>query len=618
MAGVVQGAGLGFKTGPQSAVNSIMANGNATHGSFYLTNDTHRLYIGNSDGSLSAVNEGVNVIPNVSYLPGGTNGTPSTMTDSDWDAMAGQFYYLTDSNILCVCSKRQWVQINPDTYLKATSGAVTVTQSQPDSNGHRTYTVTTTVQDDSLNPAYQPHTASGNFKIKTGNNITIDYDSTLNQLTLNGSDGAVYSFTGATNSGVNDAVDLILTNVNDSSDVQIVTFKKGNGGVYPTWNSNDRAIVLNGGGLAGGSFLVSETNGAVTLTVRDGNLNPLSTTITPEIKIGGTAATETAVTPTYNSTTGRLTWDLDVYTKDEVDSVLSGRLQSFEAMYFAGTIGGTTTPTSISGLTSLNNIRSGATFKFIEEISGTDAGTGFLSADNIEGWKSSGAAIGDMLIITFTPNTDTGLLDWTQIPADAKATFIPSGDDTDTYYQPIFGGTGNETNTLKFKRSGNLAPIHKAIFNGGTNITVSESTEVGSGQQGGYNKTLTIAHDTITTTNSTGTAVTQASTNYNPSFTAITGLTLNNGHITDYETSTLQLWTNSLSQVTNVASAEATAGTTSSVKLSTTYKHANMAQAAKNDWKLTSNTLNISAFTAGNDTTTADIRVDMVWGEFHI
>ena len=65
---VQSGAVLGFKVGTQARVNELIAagaNAGAAHGTFYLAQDTHRLYIGNEDTSLSPVNEGITTVASI-------------------------------------------------------------------------------------------------------------------------------------------------------------------------------------------------------------------------------------------------------------------------------------------------------------------------------------------------------------------------------------------------------------------------------------------------------------------------------------------------------------------------------------------------------------------------
>lgn len=109
-------ANVGFRQGPQSNVDTIISNGRgAINGSFYLTNDSHRLYIGAESESmpgeytLYAVNEGVE---NVKTL--------TDLTSRNWDAdakkaAAGRFYYIEDRNVLAIFNGKDFIQINVDT-----------------------------------------------------------------------------------------------------------------------------------------------------------------------------------------------------------------------------------------------------------------------------------------------------------------------------------------------------------------------------------------------------------------------------------------------------------------------------------------------------------------------
>ena len=109
---------VGFKLGLQSTVDTLLAKGSnagAIPGSFYLTSDTNRLYIANSDTSLSPVNEGVTTVTKISDLP--------VVSSSNAAAYVGRFYYVSGTtdepvNILCVYNGKGWAQINTDTYVK--------------------------------------------------------------------------------------------------------------------------------------------------------------------------------------------------------------------------------------------------------------------------------------------------------------------------------------------------------------------------------------------------------------------------------------------------------------------------------------------------------------------
>jgi DNA-binding beta-propeller fold protein YncE len=95
-------ANVFFKRGLQ---NALPATG--TNGAFYLTTDTNRLYVCNSDnGPLVELNQSINTVTKMSDLPAGTSA-----------AAKGQYYYITELNALAYHNGTEWVQINPDTKL---------------------------------------------------------------------------------------------------------------------------------------------------------------------------------------------------------------------------------------------------------------------------------------------------------------------------------------------------------------------------------------------------------------------------------------------------------------------------------------------------------------------
>ena len=93
-------ANVGFLRGSQANLNTLMTGKTGIkEGSFYLTNDTNRLYIGKTGGEVAAVNEGVITVDAVANLPTGSN-------------------RITGSFLLChsrECTLRiQWKQLGTD------------------------------------------------------------------------------------------------------------------------------------------------------------------------------------------------------------------------------------------------------------------------------------------------------------------------------------------------------------------------------------------------------------------------------------------------------------------------------------------------------------------------
>lgn len=78
-------------------------------GAFYLTTDTHQLFVGQGE-EIVPVNEGVVTVADIASLPE--------------SAITGSFYYATKENVLCVFNGQTFVQINPDTDTGATAVAI--------------------------------------------------------------------------------------------------------------------------------------------------------------------------------------------------------------------------------------------------------------------------------------------------------------------------------------------------------------------------------------------------------------------------------------------------------------------------------------------------------------
>lgn len=99
-------ANVSFKRGLQAD----LPNSNIVDGAFYLTTDTNRLYVGGANNKLELLNQSIKF-----YTYDDVFHENSTVPKVE-----GQFYYLSDKNILCTFAKTkthpdgEWVQINPD------------------------------------------------------------------------------------------------------------------------------------------------------------------------------------------------------------------------------------------------------------------------------------------------------------------------------------------------------------------------------------------------------------------------------------------------------------------------------------------------------------------------
>lgn len=117
-------ANVMFKRGTQSSFNNLST---YQDGCFYLTTDSHRLYIGTGDNKANLVSQSVITYPNWASIEALSNSSSSSYAPGL--CSEGQFYYAKAENILCTYSNGKWIQINPDhnddhdTYVKSVSVA---------------------------------------------------------------------------------------------------------------------------------------------------------------------------------------------------------------------------------------------------------------------------------------------------------------------------------------------------------------------------------------------------------------------------------------------------------------------------------------------------------------
>ena len=122
------GTSIKFKSGLQADLNLLIKNGGAEEGTFYLTTDTHKFYVGRKNTTTNIiypeqVSRGVTIVESSGELPATTN-TPSGAIEE------GELYYITESNVLAALRKvknsdpvaYEWVQINPPTGIDSISG----------------------------------------------------------------------------------------------------------------------------------------------------------------------------------------------------------------------------------------------------------------------------------------------------------------------------------------------------------------------------------------------------------------------------------------------------------------------------------------------------------------
>ena len=465
-------ANIMFKRGLQANLPQT-----AVDGSFYLTEDTQRLYVGiGEDNAPVELNRTIRSVESLDAL----NALKGPVGSNANDGVAvGDFYYVAahansvSGNILAYCSavdatgKPTWVQINPDTNTKLATSTTAVTKTAVGSGVTSGVKVATSVQDT------EARTASGDFQIIGSENITVALtaDGKIKISTPDGHDTLYTIKTQANSSKGTILLDSTGTNssINISGETDDVTVTSDDSGniTIGVADMRTKKIAVDAAPSSGNGFDLKVDE----LDVGD---------FDPTIKLGDN--------PAIHFVDGNAT--LPVYTKTEVDTKVSNSLKTFDAMAYKGTV---TAADASTKLASTGNV--GDTYK----------AAGDIKTDSVN------AKTGDLIIATGTD----GAVTWD---------VIPSGDD-----QTITGAATTSGISIS-DQSGTLAEISVVE---GDKINVSNSTS-------GKKTTLTVGHEAITQpTPVAGTGVTQDAKT-SAEFTAITNITEDGyGHVTGITTKKL-------------------------------------------------------------------------------
>ncbi len=496
-------ANIMFKRGLQANLPQT-----AVDGSFYLTEDTQRLYVGIGENKAPVeLNRTIRSVESLTAL----NALKGPVGSNANDGVAvGDFYYVAggansvSGNILAYCSavdatgKPTWVQINPDTNTKLAPSTSAVTKTAVGSGVTGGVKVATSIQDT------EARTASGDFQIIGSENITVALvDGKIKISTPDGSD-TTYEIKTQANSSKgtillnSTGTDSSINIGGKNSDVTVTSDDSGNITIGVA-DMRTKKIAVDAAPSSGNGFDLKVDG----LDVGD---------FDPTIKLGDNAA--------IHFVDGNAT--LPVYTKTEVDTKVSNSLKTFDAMAYKGTV---TQSDASTKLASTGNV--GDTYKAAGDIT----------------TSSVKANTGDLIIAT---------------GADGAVTWdvIPSGDD-----QTITGAATTSGISVS-DQSGTLAEISVVE---GNKIKVSNKTE-------GKKTTLTVGHEAITQpTPVAGPDVTQAEKT-SAEFTAITDITEDGyGHVTGITTKKLTVVDthNDVSGVSAVASGSNNVVTTG-ISVSTT------------------------------------------------
>lgn len=631
---VQSGQVLGFKTGPQSAVDSIIAAGTgAVHGSFYLTQDSHRLYIGNEDGSLSAVNEGVVTVADLTALG---QITPSAADSVGRKARTGQFVYITAENILAVYNGSDWVRIN----LNQNTAIDTFTIAIDSTND----LVQASIHDrDVTGNSSQQHTYDARFKVVGGDGAAVSYGST--NVTINGNTVAVPTITVAADyeiSAVTESnkVKVKLTSNSDSNVSSSFAIESANDSA----NHNNVTITNNNGDIQIASrdtrnssmSITNAQSGGFTIGVTDNFNGTVSQTFAPKIQHG----VSVPVTVDFENGTAVL----NAYTADEIDDLLTG----LNAMTYIGTYapsGNTVPATAIDSITVTGTTAAGNR-EIHASLLGDDVGlhigdTILVNAEMTKDFGDGRGSIvitkGSLLIARGTEGSD-GVI----TPGTLTFDIVESTNNTDTTYH--FTATTNNDGVQLSPTGSNSTSAGSIVFantantdTATNNLIKASVTYVNDGT--GSRASVNIQHTDVTRSDTTGTAVTQNAASPSNSwsgsttFSVVSGVTTNeSGHVTGVETKSVTLNDTATyfpagtgSSVTTTAHngtnnkkvgviANTTTLTNSRNQTSTTTSYA----------AITSQSLTISdddtqkaaASGANADVSASGLNIEMVWGSF--
>lgn len=552
-----------FKQGTQEKFDSLKT---SIPGAFYLTTDTHRLYIGDDAGKQPVpINQGLVKVATQDLLP--------TVEANDEARYSGQFYLIENGNILCIRSQGKWVQINTDTTLS--SFGQTVVKDEENKKVIISSSVTDTAGNED----------SDSFELIEGAGVTITVNGNSIAIASNGAGGAEVKFTVAgsedsktatvTGKTTVTAADGTVTNSESSyalkagDKIKSVVADEAAGSI--TINAETQEVTSIG-------FAVpTEDKEGFILNLAQTSGNDLVSTpkLNPEIKIGKDGE-ETSVKFVDNIA------DLDVYTIAQTDAKVEEEIQkslkAADAMVFKGTVGAGGTVEALPAITEASN---GDTYKVVSELSNLSGITG-----------GSSVKVGDLLIAMGEEDEATGLL------TSGSFVLVPSGNE----YQVV---SKFLTHGIKFTNDAETPDEIGGIqLEEGQNIVLTDK-EVDK------TRVVIIDHETIATTTPDAAASTEyanevGKNGQTKTVTVVTGLTVENGHVTNIATATEEFKNSALETATVVTEANETQARSVDVTLNITDTLGA---------ELTP-VVNIDSETLTLEATAEGLKADLLWGEF--
>ena len=544
-----------FKLGTQAKIDKMIADKTGySVGTFYLTKDSDRLYIGQATG-LKLLNKSVQVVETEAGLE---SLTASWGTDalSHKDDLA----YISGKNILAYFNGTGWTQINPDHNDQLQSVLVNVEDDTKGAKVTTEVTVGSIVKSDAFTV-----TGANGAKVERvdGNNIKVTGD----------------TYTMAVNADKTNDVDIDLTSSLGQAPSKVHLVGGNNVTVSKGTADNTINIAATDTTLSEGVSSIDNT-GKLTIEFSDTAGNNPSTNVTLGAylddgfhAIGG------------NTEETKSQWP--VYTKNQVDD----KFKTLNPMRYRGTLGS-------SGQHDITT-----DFNLVDGLTDVSSGDMFLVSGSAKYGTGKTAKSGDILIASGTENDD-GVFDGTH---PITWNFIPSGDEQalDTQYTFTVDKSTN-TMTIYSSLNGTENNVGKIQLLAGSDITLSTTTNDTPAGGGDKNQLLTtIAHAALFDATKNISKSTANLTQANNTFNAIKNITVNkNGHVTAIETETVN-------PITYTPGPGAVDAIDKGVKFSYSLNAGNEAVTDKNAYfNLTSTTLSVTAASS------ATASVELLWGEF--
>lgn len=478
------GNAVKFKLGTQASLNTLKndpAKGWEV-GTFYLTSDSSRLYIGQAD-ELALLNKSVEIYANLEALR--AKGTVST---------EGDIAYCVNENVLAYYNGTTWNQINPDDDTILT--ALTQVVSSVDKGVKITTNGTNSDPKKAVTGADVTITGAKGVQVTTPSNKAITIT------------GDTYALNVQEHADTTNDIDLVLDSAlqNDST-VHI----KGGENVTVTKTADSNGIQI--------ASKDTKLNGIILGLNNDGEL---------QVGASDTAGTTGLLKKQklgyfvdgsyYGIGSDTKQVDLPVYSKEQVDNLI----KKLDGMTYRGTIG--TSGTTFTMDASFNVLKSGTATEI-------HIGDMFLvQGGSLTYVTGKTAKTGDMLIATAKDGKSetNGVL----AIGDVEWTYVPAGDDSyiDTTY--IFKASG-ATDSMTITSSNGGGTVGKIAFTEGDGIAI-ESTDNGGSSPNQLS--VNIKHGTYNTAETTD----NKSLTNGGTFDVIDSITYDNGHISGINTKTIQ------------------------------------------------------------------------------